>query len=255
MNPTPLKGKVAVVTGSARGIGYGIAHRLATEGATVVISDINEEHARESAARIEAETGSKAVAMYCDVVDSASIDAMIARTAKELGSLDVVVANAGVCPFVEFMDIDEATWRKTIDINLNGAFFTSRSAARQMIAQGKGGRIIFITSLATIRAGTAQVDYAASKSGVKMMMATMAQGLGKHKITVNAVAPGVIYTEMGAFHWDVPEHREAFAKENPVPRLGEPKDIANAVFFLALDESEYITASTIRVDGGREAIG
>jgi glucose 1-dehydrogenase len=255
MNPTPLKGKVAVVTGSARGIGYGIAHRMAMEGATVVICDVNEKHACESAARIQEETGSRALAIFCDVTDSKSVDELIAKTVTELGSLDIMVANAGVCPFVEFLDMDDATWQKTIDVNLTGAFYTGRAAAKQMVAQGKGGRIIFITSLATIRAGTNQVDYAASKSGVRMMMATMASALGHHGITVNAVAPGVIYTEMGKSYWDLPGNQEAFAKENPVPRLGTPKDIANAAVFLALDESEYITASSIRVDGGREAVG
>jgi NAD(P)-dependent dehydrogenase (short-subunit alcohol dehydrogenase family) len=124
-----------------------------------------------------------------------------------------------------------------------------------MIAQGGGGRIIFTTSLATIRASSAQADYAAAKSGVKMLMATMSTGLGRHGITVNAIAPGVIYTEMGAFHWDVPEHRAAFAAENPIGRLGEPRDIAAAALFLASEDAEYVTGATLRVDGGREPIG
>lgn len=255
MNPQPLDRKTAVITGAARGIGYGIAHRFASEGADVVVADIDEELARESAAKIEADSGHRALAVCCDVADRESVDNMIERTVSEFGSLDIVVANAGICPFVEFIEMDNATWQKTIGVILTGSFNTGQSAARRMIEQGTGGRIIFITSLSTIKAASSQADYAAAKSGVKMLMATMSTGLGKHSITVNAIAPGVIYTEMGAFHWDVPEHREAFARENPIGRLGMPSDIANAAVFLALDESEYITGSTIRVDGGREAIG
>ncbi len=221
----------------------------------MVIADINADHAAESARQIATETGRKAIAIACDVTDQQSVVTMITKAVSELGSLDIMVANAGVCPFVEIMEMDVETWKKTIYINLTGAFITAQAGAKQMVAQGKGGRIIFISSLATIRASSAQADYAASKSGVKMLMATMATALGKQGITVNAIAPGVIYTEMGAFHWDVPEHRAAFAIENPIPRLGMPSDIANAAVFLALDESEYITGSTIRVDGGREAIG
>ena len=255
MNPLPLHHKVAVITGSARGIGYGIASRLSAEGAIVVIADINPEHAAKSTAAIEAETGFKALSVACDVADRASVDNMISWVVAELGAIDIMVANAGICPFIEIMDMDVDTWQRTIDINLTGAFNSAQVAARQMVSQGKGGRIVFTTSLSTIRASSMQADYAASKSGVKMLMATMATALGKQKITVNAVAPGVIYTEMGAFHWDIPENRDAFAVENPVPRLGMPSDVANAVAFLCFDESEYITGTTIRVDGGREAIG
>ncbi len=255
MNHQPLHNKVALITGAARGIGYGIARRYAEEGASVVIADINQPLAEESAERIREETGQKALALRCDVTDRGNVDAVIAQTVADLGSLDILVSNAGICPFVEFLNLDNATWQKTIDVILTGGFNVGQAAARAMIAQGRGGRILYITSLATIQAGSSQVDYAAAKSGERMLMATMAGALGKHNITVNAIAPGVIYTEMGAFHWDVPEHREAFGRGNPRGRLGEPKDIANAAVFLALDESEYITGSTIRVDGGHLAIG
>ena len=255
MSPTPLENKVAFVTGGARGIGYGIAHRFAVEGASVVLADINLPLAQEAASRITAETGRPALARHCDVTDRASVDAAIARTVQESGGLDIMVSNAGICPFVDFLEIDNATWQRTIDVILTGSFNAGQAAARQMVAQGRGGRIIFITSLATLSAAFNQVDYAAAKSGERMLMASMAGGLGKYNITVNAIAPGVIYTEMGKAHWDVPEHREQFARENPIGRLGEPKDIAGAAVFLALDESEYLTGTTIRVDGGRMPIG
>ena len=255
MNPQPLENKVAFITGGARGIGYGIARRFAGEGALVVLADINQPLAEESAGRITAETGRQALALPCDVTDRAAVDAAVARTVRDFGSLDILVSNAGICPFVEFLDLDNATWQRTIDVILTGSFNTGQAAARAMITGGKPGRIIFITSLATLSAAGNQADYAAAKSGERMLMAAMAVALGKHHITVNAIAPGVIYTEMGKHHWDVPEHREAFARETPGGRLGEPRDIANAALFLALDESEYVTGSTVRVDGGRMAIG
>lgn len=255
MNPQPLAGKSAIITGAARGIGLAIAERFACEGADAVIADVLVDVATESAARIEAETGRRAFAVHCDVRDRPSVDGCVQRTAEEFGRLDIMVANAGVCPFVEFLELDNATWQHTIDVILTGSFNCGQAAARQMIAQGGGGRIIFTTSLATIRASSAQADYAAAKSGVKMLMATMSTGLGRHGITVNAIAPGVIYTEMGAFHWDVPEHRAAFAAENPIGRLGEPRDIAAAALFLASEDAEYVTGATLRVDGGREPIG
>jgi NAD(P)-dependent dehydrogenase (short-subunit alcohol dehydrogenase family) len=255
MNPQPLAGRVAIVTGGARGIGYGIAHRFAEEGADIAIADINAELAETSAATIRAETGRRALAIACDVTDRASVDATVQRTCAELGGLDIMMANAGICPFVDFLDLDVATWQRTIDVILTGSFHCAQAAARTMIAQGRGGRIIFTTSLATIAASSGQADYAAAKGGVKMLMASVATGLGKHRITVNAVAPGVIYTEMGAFHWDIPENREAFAKTNPIGRLGTPADIAAAAVFLASDDAVYITGSTIRVDGGNLCIG
>jgi NAD(P)-dependent dehydrogenase (short-subunit alcohol dehydrogenase family) len=255
MKSLPLENKVAIVTGGARGIGYGIAHRMAVEGAQVVLADIDIDLARESAARITEETGRRALAIECDVSLRPAVDAMIARTIAELGSLDIMVANAGICPFVEFLKLDTATWQRTIDVILTGSFHCGQAAALAMIERGKGGRIIFTTSLSTISAGSNQVDYAAAKSGVKMLMATMAVALGKYDITVNAIAPGVIYTEMGKFHWDVPEHRAEFARTNPIGRLGMPEDIAGAAVFLASDDAAYITGSTIRVDGGRLAIG
>ena len=174
MNPAPLDGKTAIVTGAARGIGYGIARRYAEEGASVVVADIKVELAQEAATQIERETGRRALAIYCDVTDYGSVDQLVKQTVTEFGRLDIMVANAGICPFVEFLDMSPETWRKTIDVILTGSFNSAQVAAKQMIAQQASGRIIFTTSLATIRASSAQADYAAAKSGVKMLMATIA---------------------------------------------------------------------------------
>lgn len=251
----PLLDKVAIVTGAARGIGYGIARRYAEEGANVVLADINEPLARESAERIVSETGRRAIGIACDVTDRKAVDDAVSLTLSEFGALDIVVANAGICPFVEFLELDNATWQKTIDVILTGSFNTSQSASRAMISLGKPGRVIFITSLSTIYAGSSQADYAAAKSGVRMLMASIAGGLAKYEITANAIAPGIIYTEMGKEQLDVPEIRKNLESVIPIGRLGMPADIAAAAVFLASEDAAYITGSTIRVDGGRLSLG
>jgi NAD(P)-dependent dehydrogenase (short-subunit alcohol dehydrogenase family) len=255
MSDQTLQGKVALVTGAARGIGYGIATRLAKEGASIVLADINSELNQRSAEVIARETGARTAAVRCDVTDRSQVDAAIAACLDNFGGIDIAVSNAGICPFVEILDMDEAMWKRTIDVILTGSFHVAQAAARKMIEQGRGGRIIFITSGSTIMAASNQADYAAAKSGERMFMATLARAVGKHNITSNAVSPGVVYTEMGAHHWDIAEHREQFARTNPIGRLAQPADIAAAVAYLSRDESEYITGSTLRVDGGLMPIG
>ncbi|HEY3332812.1 MAG TPA: SDR family NAD(P)-dependent oxidoreductase [Capsulimonadaceae bacterium] len=257
MNPIPLDGKVAFITGAARGIGFGIAKRFAAEGATIVITDVNIELAEKSAQRIADESGRPAMAVFCDVTDRASVDGAVAATVAKYGGVDILVSNAGICPFIEFIGMDNATWQKTIDVILTGSFNVAQACAKVMIAQGKerGGRMIFITSGSTVQANSNQADYAAAKSGERMFMAAIAPAMGRHGITCNALEPGVIYTEMGAFHWDVPEHREEYAKQNPCGRIGMPEDIACGAVFLAGPDGSYVTGTTLRVDGGRLCIG
>jgi NAD(P)-dependent dehydrogenase (short-subunit alcohol dehydrogenase family) len=257
MNPLPLDGKVAFITGAGRGIGYGVARRFSREGALVVLTDINEPLVTESAAKLSAETGRATLALVCDVTDRASVDAAVAAAAARFGGVDILVSNAGICPFIEFIDLDNATWQKTIDVILTGSFNVAQSCARQMVAQGteRGGRMIFITSGSTVQANSNQADYAAAKSGERMFMAAIAPWLGKRGITCNALEPGVIYTEMGAFHWDVPEHRAQYAEINPCGRIGTPDDIAAGALFLAGPDGGYVTGTTLRVDGGRLCIG
>jgi NAD(P)-dependent dehydrogenase (short-subunit alcohol dehydrogenase family) len=142
MNATPLSGKTAFVTGAARGIGFGIARRYAQEGATVVLADIDDELNKQSAAKIAAETGSRTLALHCNVADRSDVDAAVARTDEEFGGIDILVSNAGICPFVEFLELDNATWQRTIDVILNGSFNVGQAVARSMVARGKPGRII-----------------------------------------------------------------------------------------------------------------
>jgi len=176
--------RVVVITGAARGIGYGIAECFAAKQDRLVIADLNLEAAQASAAKLKAEAGaSDAIGLACDVADRASVKAMIDAAAKHFGRIDVLVNNAGICPFVDVMKMSAEMWEKTIDVNLNGAFHCTQLAAEQMIAQGDGGRVVFITSLAENVTGPAQVDYGASKAGMRMTMVGFATALGKHGIT------------------------------------------------------------------------
>jgi L-rhamnose 1-dehydrogenase len=246
--------RVVVITGAARGIGYGIAECFAAQGNRIAIADLDAEQAAAAAGRLKAESGAAdTIGLGCDVADRASVKAMIAAVVECFGRLDVLVNNAGICPFVDVMEMSPEMWEKTIDINLNGAFHCTQLAAEKMIAQGDGGRVVFITSLAENVTGPAQVDYGASKGGMRMCMVGFATALGKHGITCNAVAPGMILTDMTRFHWDKPENQEFIKSRVPARRIGNPTDIGNAVVFLASEKAEYISGVTLRVDGGHQA--
>lgn len=245
-----MKDKVVVITGAARGIGYGTARCFAAKGATLVIADANEQAALQAAQELAATHGVPALGIGCDVTDRAQVEAMIQKTVETFGHVDVLVNNAGICPFIHIMEMDPATWQKTIDVNLNGAFHCTQLVAREMIRRGKGGRIIFITSLAENITGPAQVDYGASKGGLRMAMVGFATALGEHGITCNAIAPGMILTDMTRWHWEKPENAAYIKKRVPVGRIGTPEDIGKAAVFLASDDAEYISGITLRVDGG-----
>jgi L-rhamnose 1-dehydrogenase len=245
-----MKDKVVIITGAAKGIGWGTAKCFAAKGATVVIADMNELAAQQSARDLAAANGVPVLGIGCDVTDRAQVEAMVRQVVETFGHVDVLVNNAGICPFVHVMDMDPAMWQKTIDVNLNGAFHCTQLVAREMIKQGRGGRIIFITSLAENITGPAQVDYGASKGGLRMAMVGFATALGEHGITCNAIAPGMILTDMTRFHWEKPENAAYIKKRVPMGRIGQPEDIGKAAVFLASDEAEYISGITLRVDGG-----
>ncbi|MBL4701586.1 MAG: SDR family oxidoreductase [Phycisphaeraceae bacterium] len=248
------KNKVAIITGGTRGIGYGIATCLANKGFDIVIASTNEKAAQTSAAAIAKEAGVEALGIACDVTQQVQIDAMIEQTLTHFGQIDILVNNAGICPFVDIMEIDEAVFRKTLDTNLTGAFLCTQRVARKMISREKGGRIIFITSLCVNVAGATLGDYAASKAGMHMLMKSFAIALGPHGITCNAVAPGMILTDMTRHHWEKPENAEFIKGRVPAGRIGTPEDIGNAVAMLCSDESSYINGVGLIVDGGHQTV-
>lgn len=242
-----LKNKIALITGAGRGIGRAIAIALAKEGAEVVINyNGSEERAKEVKQTIE-ENGGKASIYKCNVSDFVACEAMIKDIVKEYGHLDILVNNAGITKDGLIMKMKEEDFDSVLNVNLKGTFNTIRHSARQMLKQ-RSGKIINISSVSGILGNVGQANYAASKAGVIGLTKTMARELGSRGITVNAIAPGFVDTEMTEVLSE--EIRENACKQIILGRFGKPEDIANIAVFLASDKADYITGQVISVDGG-----
>ena len=242
-----LKNKIALITGAGRGIGRAIAIALAKEGAEVVINyNGSEERAKEVKQTIE-ENGGKASIYKCNVSDFTACEAMIKDIVKEYGHLDILVNNAGITKDGLIMKMKEEDFDSVLNVNLKGTFNTIRHSARQMLKQ-RSGKIINISSVSGILGNVGQANYAASKAGVIGLTKTMARELGSRGITVNAIAPGFVDTEMTEVLSE--EIRENACKQIILGRFGKPEDIANTAVFLASDKADYNTGQVISVDGG-----
>lgn len=240
-----LKGKVAIVTGSRRGIGYGIVLALAKEGCNVVVADIDLKDCENVVKEVE-RLGVKGLAVKCDVSSKKDIDDMFAKTINKFGKLDILVNNAGIYPFISFTDMTEKDWDKVLDINLKSIFFTSQAAAKIM---KPGSKIVSISSIASLVGFKGLVHYCASKGGINGFTRALALELADKKINVNAIAPGAIETP-GASQGMSEEAKKQTIAVIPWARMGLPEDIANAVVFLSSDKSDYITGQVLVVDGG-----
>ena len=257
MNQTTVmnnQNQVVIITGAAQGIGYGIAECFARKGASIVVADAKAEAVDSAAQKLKEAGAPEAIGASCDITSRLQIDEMVSRTLERFGRIDVLVNNAGVCPFIPVMEMDAATWQRTLDINLTGAFNCTQAVAAKMIEAGHGGKIIFITSLAETLTQPTQVDYGASKAGLKMAMAGFATALGEHGITCNAIAPGMILTPLTESHWSRPGPAEQIKQLVPMKRIGTPHDIGNAAVCLASPEAAYIPGITLRVDGGFQVL-
>ncbi|KPJ61446.1 MAG: hypothetical protein AMJ46_01805 [Latescibacteria bacterium DG_63] len=241
-----LQGKVSVVTGGAQGIGKAIALCLAERGSDVAILDLKEEGSAELLARIKA-FGRKSLFAKADVSLASDVDAAAKSILKELGHVDVLVNNAGITRDAVLVRMDEKGWDSVIAVNLKGTFNCTRAFLRGMIKQ-RSGRIVNVSSVVGIMGNAGQSNYAASKAGVIGFTKSVAKEVASRGITVNAVAPGFIDTEMTRTLSE--EARQSFLTSVPARRVGVAEDVANVVAFLASDSASYITGQTIHVDGG-----
>ena len=242
-----LEGKTALVTGASRGIGREIALELARQGANVAVNYAGSEaKANEVTEEIKA-MGREAFAIQCNVADGESVQAMVKETISRFGSLDILVNNAGITRDNLLMRMKESEWDEVIDTNLKGVFLCTKAVSRQMMKQ-RSGRIINISSIVGVSGNPGQANYVAAKSGVIGLTKTSARELAARGITVNAVAPGFISTDMTDELSE--EVKTEMLKGIPLSRFGEAKDIARVVSFLASEDSSYMTGQTLHVDGG-----
>ncbi|MEA2642069.1 MAG: hypothetical protein QOF51_3463 [Chloroflexota bacterium] len=246
----PLQGRVALVTGSSSGIGAAIAVELGRQGADVCVNYHSEkDQAEEIASQIRA-TGRRAIVVGGDVATSSDVQAMVDATVQQLGGLDILVNNAGIEHSAPFLEFTERQWDLDIGVNLKGVFLCSQAAARQMVQQGRGGRIINISSVHEDLPFPGYTAYVATKGGVRMLTRNLALELAPHRINVVGVAPGAIATPINQATLEDPEKIAALNRQIPLGRIGTGDDVAQVAAFLASDAASYITATTVFVDGG-----
>jgi NAD(P)-dependent dehydrogenase (short-subunit alcohol dehydrogenase family) len=249
-----LRGRVALVTGagSPRGIGRAIALGLAREGARVVAADLDGALAEAAAAAIRT-AGGEAVGARADVALAAEARGLVDFTVAALGRIDVVVNNAGIAPIRPFLELDEATWDRTFAVNVKSVYLVGQAAARRMIAQGRGGAIINLSSISAVVSGGGLSHYAATKAAITNLTRGMAAELGPHGIRVNAIGPGTIRTGIVDYLPPAEQARrhEVSRRLTPLGRIGTPEDVVGAAVFLASDESAYVSGITLFVDGGQ----
>lgn len=241
-----LAGKVAIVTGASRGIGRAIALKLAHEGADVVVTATTLESAQKTAAEIEA-VGRKALALAVDVADSTAVGSMFATVSETFGKVDILVNNAGITRDGLLLRMKDVDWDAVMDVNLKGAFNCIREASKLM-TKARSGRIVNIGSVVGEMGNAGQINYCASKAGMIGLTKSAARELAKRGITVNAVTPGFIETDMTAVLSE--KVREGLLLQIPLDKFGTPDDVANAVFFLVSGLGDYVTGHVLSVNGG-----
>ncbi|NIN69349.1 MAG: 3-oxoacyl-ACP reductase FabG [Anaerolineae bacterium] len=241
-----LREKIAVVTGAGQGIGRGIAVKLAEKGADVIVSDINEQTARQTAKEVKA-LGSRTLAVEVDVAQRSQVEKMVSNVVAEFGKIDILVNNAGIARSATLLKLTDEAWDEVLDVNLKGVFYTTQAVAPHMI-DARYGKIINISSIYGRTGAVGDSNYVASKAGIVGFTKSVARELARHNINVNAILPGMVDTPLLQGIPD--EYLRPMIKEIPLRRVGTPEDIGHVAAFLASDEASYITGATIEVTGG-----
>jgi glucose 1-dehydrogenase len=245
-----LENKIAIVTGASSGIGKAIALAFGKEGASVTVDyRSHPDEAKEVVERIQG-SGGKAISVQADVSKPDDVKNLVRNTVEEFGHLDIMVNNAGMEEKMPFLETPLDVWDKTIAVNLTGPWLCCQEAARQMVSQGEGGRIINVSSVHEDLPMLTNSPYCASKGGLRMLMRTIAVELAPHNITVNNIAPGAIDTPMDAPLKENPDQMRELLSEIPLGRMGKPEEVASLAVYLASDAAAYSTGSTFYVDGG-----
>ena len=254
-----LAGRVALVTGASRGIGRAIAARCAQEGAAVAVNYVTgpepvqgKDNRADATALVEAITrgGGRAIAVEADVSNGEAVQRMVARVAEELGTVDVLVNNAGIETIVPLLEMTEAQYQRVLDVNLKGEWLCAQAVARRLVAEGKPGAIVNIASIQAGMALPGRTHYAPSKRGVEALTRNLAAELAPHHVRVNCINPGLIATDMTAWVMQDPQILPIILDKIPLHRAGDPDEIAKVAVFLASDDASYVTGQCLYVDGG-----
>ncbi len=245
-----LAGKVALVTGAARGIGRAVALELAHAGADVALNDLNPGEEGNSLLQTMTALGRQSSLHQADVADHSAVEAMVRDVVVRHGRLDILINNAGMQLWEPFLEITDAVVDRTLNVDLKGVIYCGQAAARQMLRQGGGGRIVNISSVHAVYSIKTAAVYDAAKAGVKRLTATMALELAEHNITVNAIAPGWIDTPMSEPLLSTPEDLAAALETIPINRIGDPQEVGQLAAYLCSEAAGYITGSFIVIDGG-----
>ncbi|HWZ03652.1 MAG TPA: SDR family oxidoreductase [Mucilaginibacter sp.] len=257
MNSTSLQGQSALITGADSGIGKGVALAMAAAGANVIINHVDAHEIAEQTVDEITAAGGKAYAIHADISKEDEVQAMFAEMYRQYGTIDILVNNAGLQRDSRFVDMTLEQWNTVIGINLTGQFLCAREAAKEFIRWGvvegrsrAAGKIICMSSVHEVIPWAGHVNYATSKGGISMFMKSIAQELAPHKIRVVAIGPGAIQTPINKSAWDTPDALNKLLTLIPYNRIGEPEDIGKLATWLASDEADYITGTTIFMDGG-----
>lgn len=250
--PLKFSNKVAIITGAGKGIGFEIARQLIHEGASVALNDIDGKLAKAASKMLLMEGPGKCIPIQGDAGDTEFINQMVSRTIEEFGSIDIAIANAGNTLFGDFFEFTVEDFQKVVKVNLQGTFFLAQQAARQMRLQGKGGRILLISSTVGLRAFPNLAIYSITKSALHMMAKSLVLDLSPYDITINAIAPGATITERTLL--EDPDYENKWSGLIPMRKIAIPEDIAKPALLLLSDDCGHITGQTLVIDGGWTAV-